>query len=85
MRISARGKYALKMLIDLAENNDEKYISLNDISERQNISKKYLEQIVPMLVKPGIIRANRGNKGGYQLQHGCRLLFCFLVSEICQP
>ncbi|MDD6345836.1 MAG: Rrf2 family transcriptional regulator [Oscillospiraceae bacterium] len=67
MRISARGKYALKMLIDLAENNDEKYISLNDISERQNISKKYLEQIVPMLVKPGIIRANRGNKGGYQL------------------
>lgn len=68
MRISAKGRYALKMLIDLAENNNGDYIPLNYISKRQNISKKFLEQIVPTLVKTGIIRANRGNRGGYQLK-----------------
>lgn len=68
MRISAKGKYALKMLVDLAENNNGEYISLSDISKRQNISKKFLEQIAPILVRAGIICANRGNRGGYQLK-----------------
>lgn len=67
MRFSVKGKYALKLLVDLAEHQNDGFVSLTDISERQSISKKYLEQIVPMLVKPGIIRANRGNKGGYML------------------
>ena len=67
MKISTKGRYALRMMLDLAMNQGEDFVSLKDISERQNVSKKYLEQIVPMLVKPGIIRANRGNKGGYQL------------------
>ncbi len=75
MRISAKGKYALKMLIDLAENNNGEYISLNDISKRQNISKKFLEQIAPILVKTGIICANRGNRGGYQLKKPTYLCF----------
>jgi Rrf2 family protein len=55
------------MLIDLASNHEDGYISLKDIAERQDISKKYLEQIVPMLNKSGILRTNRGNKGGYML------------------
>lgn len=67
MRISAKSKYAIKMLVDIAENSNREYISLTEISERQNISKKFLEQIVPMLTKSGLLRANRGNKGGYRL------------------
>lgn len=75
MRISAKGRYALKMLVDLAENNSGEYISLNDISRRQNISKKFLEQIAPVLVKTGLICANRGNRGGYQLKKPAEICF----------
>lgn len=67
MKISTKGRYALRMLIDLASHIDEGFVSLKDIAERQEISKKYLEQIVPMLNKDGILRTNRGNRGGYQL------------------
>ena len=65
--ISTRGRYALRVLIDLAEHNSGGFVSLKDIAERQGISKKYLEQIVPMLTRNGILRTNRGNKGGYAL------------------
>ncbi|MGN0607013.1 MAG: RrF2 family transcriptional regulator [Oscillospiraceae bacterium] len=67
MKISTKGRYALRMLIDLAQHNDEGFISLKDIAKRQNISKKYLEQIVPLLNKDGILKASRGNSGGYML------------------
>ena len=67
MKISTKGRYALRMLSDLAVHQSEGYISLKDVAERQNISKKYLEQIVPLLNKSGIIKANRGNKGGYMI------------------
>ena len=67
MKISTKGRYALRMLIDLALHHEEGFVSLKDIAERQDISKKYLEQIVPMLNKDGILRTNRGNRGGYQL------------------
>jgi len=55
------------MLVDLAEHKNDGFVSLKDISERQSISKKYLEQIVTLLNRPGILRTNRGNKGGYML------------------
>lgn len=55
------------MLIDLAAHQEEGFVSLKDVAERQEISKKYLEQIVPMLNKAGILRTNRGNRGGYML------------------
>ena len=55
------------MLIDLAEHKNSGFISLKDISQRQDISKKYLEQLVSLLNRPDILRANRGNKGGYML------------------
>lgn len=67
MKISTKGRYALRMIIDLALHQDDGFASLKDIAERQEISKKYLEQIVPMLNKSGILRTNRGNKGGYAL------------------
>lgn len=67
MKISTKGRYALRMLYDLAVHQKEGYVSLKDIADRQGISKKYLEQIVPLLNKTGLLRTNRGNKGGYML------------------
>ena len=67
MKISTKGRYALRMLLDLAENKDYGFIPLKDIAERQNISKQYLEQIVSLLNTSNILRANRGKQGGYML------------------
>lgn len=67
MKISTKGRYALRMMLDLAMNQGDDFVSLKDIAERQNISKKYLEQIVPMMNKSGMLKTNRGNKGGYRL------------------
>ena len=55
------------MLLDLAEHQNSGYIALKEIAERQGISKKYLEQIVPMLNKSDILKTNRGYQGGYRL------------------
>lgn len=67
MKISTKGRYALRMLLDLAEHQNNGYIALKDIAERQGISKKYLEQIVPLLNKSDILQTNRGFQGGYML------------------
>ena len=67
MRVSTKGRYALRMLVDLAEYKDEGFIALKDIAKRQDISKKYLEQIVPVLNKSRILQTNRGFQGGYRL------------------
>lgn len=67
MKISTKGRYALRMLIDLAEHRNCGYIALKDIAARQDISKKYLEQIIPVLNKSDILRTNRGSQGGYML------------------
>ena len=67
MKISTKGRYALRLMIDLAEHVGEGYIALKDIAERQGISKKYLEQIIPMLNTPELLRTNRGFQGGYCL------------------
>lgn len=67
MKISTKGRYALRLMIDLAENQDMGNISLKDISKRQGISMKYLEQIVSPLTKAGLIRSTRGSQGGYAL------------------
>lgn len=67
MIISTKGRYALRILIDLAQHRDEGYISLKQISERQEISLKYLEMIVSGLNKADIVRSVRGKDGGYML------------------
>ena len=67
MKISTKGRYALRFLLDLAEHQQAGYISLNEIAKRQDISKKYLEQIIPIFNKTDVLRANRGSQGGYML------------------
>ncbi len=67
MRISTKGRYALRLLLDLAEHQEDGFVPLKVIAERQGISKKYLEQIVPVLNHAGWLRTNRGFQGGYQL------------------
>ena len=67
MKISTKGRYALRMLMDLAQNQDEGYTALKDIAARQEISLKYLEQIVMLMGKSGVLQASRGYMGGYRL------------------
>lgn len=67
MKISTRGRYALRLMIDLAEHHSDGVISLRDISERQGISTKYLEHIVNQLCKAGLLKSVRGAQGGYML------------------
>lgn len=67
MKVSTKGRYALRMLLDLAEHQKCGYIALKDIAERQNISKKYLEQIIPILNRTDYLKTIRGAQGGYQL------------------
>ena len=68
MKISSKGRYALRMMIDLAENHTGKWITIREVSERQGISVKYLEQIVTGLTRAGLLRSVRGSQGGYMLK-----------------
>ena len=67
MRISTKGRYAMCVMIDLAEHYKEGPVALKDIAARQNISKKYLEQIVSLLNRPDFLKTIRGAQGGYML------------------
>ncbi len=69
MKISTKGRYALRLMVDLAEYNTGENISLKDIAARQDISFKYLEQIITMLNRAGLVRSVRGPQGGYRLAH----------------
>ena len=77
--ISTKGRYALRVMIDLAEHADGGYIPLKDVAERQKISKKYLEIIVKDLVKGKLIKGSSGKGGGYVL---CRKPDEYSVGEI---
>ncbi len=67
MKISTKGRYALRIMIELAMNTGEKPISLKQISQNQDISAKYLESIISTLNKAGFVYSTRGNTGGYVL------------------
>ena len=67
MMISTRGRYALRMMLDLAEYQGDGYVPLKDIARRQDISKKYLEQIIPILNRAELLQTTRGYQGGYRL------------------
>ncbi|HCR43048.1 MAG TPA: Rrf2 family transcriptional regulator [Ruminococcaceae bacterium] len=69
MKISTKGRYALRMMLDLAGHQSDGYVALKDIARRQEISKKYLEQIVPILNGAGYLLTSRGSQGGYRLAH----------------
>ena len=67
MKISTKGQYALRMMLDLACNNTGEYIALKSIAARQELPEKYLEQITTVLSKAGYLSRVRGSKGGYRL------------------
>ncbi len=67
VKISTKGRYALRVMLDLAEHNTGKYIPLMDIAQRQEISEKYLESIVSILSKNDFLVSLRGKGGGYKL------------------
>lgn len=77
--ISTKGRYALRVMLDLAEHEEEGHIPLKDVAERQNISKKYLEIIVKDLVSGGMVSGVSGKGGGYKL---CRSPEEYSVGEI---
>ncbi len=67
MMISTKGRYALRVMIDLAIYAKDNYVTLKEISARQDISVKYLEQVIALLNRAGFLRSLRGNSGGYML------------------
>ena len=68
MKISTKGRYALRLMLDLATYNTGEPVSIRDIAKRQQISEKYLEQIIAVLNKAGFVRSVRGAQGGYVLK-----------------
>ena len=67
MKISTKGRYAIRLMLDIAKYSAGGNVSLKDVSARQDISLKYLEQIVNMLSHAGLVRSQRGAQGGYRL------------------
>ncbi len=67
MKISTKGRYALRLMLDLALNNTGEYITIKSIAARQEISEKYLEQIISLLNRAGFVKSIRGAQGGYRL------------------
>ena len=79
MMISTRGRYALRVLLDLAEHATDGYVPMKQVAERQEISLKYIERIMPALVKNGLIEGVHGKGGGYRLS---RSIEDYSVGEI---
>ncbi len=67
MLISTKGRYALRVMIDLAEEGKDEYVALQHIADKENISMKYLESIIVLLSKAGLLDGRRGKNGGYRL------------------
>jgi len=67
MKISTRGRYALRLMLDLALNDQDQFVTIKTIAERQDISVKYLEQIITTLNRAGFVKSVRGPQGGYKL------------------
>lgn len=67
MKVSTKGRYALRLMLDLAMHKDDGCISIKTVSQRQDISEKYLEQIIKMLSKAKLVESTRGAQGGYKL------------------
>ena len=68
MLISTKGRYALRVLVDMAEHENGNFLPLRDVAHRQDISEKYLESVVKLLVRGGILEGLRGKGGGYCLR-----------------
>ena len=82
MMISTKGRYALRVLIDMAEHQTDGYIPLKEIAKRQGISEKYLESIVKLLVKGSVVEGMRGKGGGYRLSKPAKEYTAFEVLSL---
>jgi len=67
MKISTRGRYALRLMVDLAASPSDEFVTIKSIAARQEISEKYLEQIITVLSRAGFVKSARGAQGGYKL------------------
>ena len=67
MKISTKGQYALRLMMDIAEHDEAGFVSLKDVASREGLSMKYLEQIAGILSKAGMLQSGRGAQGGYRL------------------
>ena len=72
MKISTRGRYALRVMIDLAEHSGDGYTAMKSVAERQGVSLKYMEKILPLLVGAGLVEGVTGKRGGYRLTRNPR-------------
>ena len=79
MMISTKGRYALRVMIDIAQHSDGSFIKLSDVAKRQNISEKYLESIVASLARNGLLTSVRGKGGGHKMN---RPMNEYVVSDI---
>lgn len=82
MKISTKGRYALRLMLDIALHSAGTAVPLRDVAERQEISDKYLEQIVTQLTRAGLVRSVRGAAGGYLLTRGAKE---YTVGDILRP
>ncbi len=81
MRISTKGRYALRLMLELAQ-NPNRLVSIREISQRQGISHKYLEQIIIQLVRSGYVKSVRGPQGGYSLSTDADKITCGMVLRV---
>ena len=79
MNVTSKGRYALRVMVDLAQHREDGFVSLKTVAERQGISMKYLEMIVGHLKKAELVESTRGKEGGYRL---CREASAYSVGEI---
>ena len=82
MKISTKGRYALRLLLDIAQNQQDGFVSLKEIAERQEVSKKYLEQIIPLLSRAELLR-DRGFPRGLDQPCGPEAVYCAAEPEQC--
>ena len=84
MKISTKGRYGLRVMVDLAKHDNGLPIALKDIANRENISVKYLEQIMRLLSSSGFIQSQRGSSGGYRLTRNSNQYTIKEILEVCE-
>ncbi len=82
MVVSTKGRYALRVMIDIAKHGSDSYITLGDIAERQGLSEKYLESIIKILVQNGLVKGLRGKNGGYKLNKDAKEITAWDIISI---
>lgn len=80
--VSAKGRYALRIFLDLAQNQGDGYVALSEVSKRQDVSLKYLETIVATLVRGGLLRSQRGIAGGYRLSKDAKDISIYQIFNL---